>query len=164
MTFPLALLALLAAAAFGAICAAAGALWMRARAGRALRAAIREREQLLDLAQAWIWRTDADLRITQWRPPAQRASAWREVAPLGERLTDIALPVGACATHATCHHAPGQAADLPLARQAHERAPIAAQRVALRLARETRTWLLRGQPCHDDDGRFTGYVGSALPT
>jgi len=166
MTLPLALLALLAAAAFGAICVAAGALWMRSRAERALREVARDREQLLELAEAWIWRTDADLRITQWRPPVHRSGAWREAAPIGQRLTEIALPVervAAARFPADCTHGHFDPESTPLARQLRERAPVAGLRVALRLGAGTQPWSLRAQPCRDGAGRFTGYVGSALP-
>jgi signal transduction histidine kinase len=173
MTFPLALLAVLAAAAFGATCAAAGALWMKARAERALREATREREQLAELAEAWIWRTDAQLRITQWRPPARRAAAWREPAPLGRRLTEIAAPVELAAaarmpSPCTLGHTHGHfdPEATPLARQLHAHAPVAGERVALRLGApdaDLHVWALRAQPCHDGAGRFVGYVGSALP-
>jgi signal transduction histidine kinase len=155
MTLSLALLALVAAVAFGAICAVAGALWMQARAARSVGAATREREQLLDLAEAWIWRADADLRVTLWRPPARQAAAWREPPPVGERLADLVVAAGAA-----------NAADAPpavLARRMSARAPIPELRVALRLAAGTRPWILRGEPCHDGAGRFTGYVGSAVP-
>jgi signal transduction histidine kinase len=173
MTFPLALLAVLAAAAFGAICAAAGALWMQARAERSLRAATREREQLAELAEAWIWRTDAELRITQWRPPARRATAWRDAAPLGRRLTEIAAPVEhAAGTHLPAPCTLGQGHGrfdpeaTPLARQLRAQAPVAGERVALQLGApdaDAQVWALRAQPCHDGTGRFVGYVGSALP-
>ena len=166
MTLPLALLALVAAAAFGALCVAAGALWMKARAERSLRELAQDREQLLELAEAWIWRTDADLRITQWRPPARRNAAWREAAPLGLRLTDIARPVDSASATAPSAGASRGAIDAeatPLARQLRERAPVADQRVALRLDAGTTVWSLRAQPRHDAMGRFTGYVGSALP-
>jgi signal transduction histidine kinase len=166
MTFPLALLALVAAAVFGAICVAAGALWMQARAQRLLRELARDREQLLELAEAWIWRTDADLRITQWRPPAQRAAAWRDAAPIGRRLAEIALPAEVAGTALLAADCTGPHVDpdaTPLARQLREHAPVAGQRVALQLGMGTSVWSLRAQPCHDGDGRFTGYVGSALP-
>jgi signal transduction histidine kinase len=155
MTFSMALFALVAAAAFGAICAVAGALWMKARAAQALREAMRDREQLLDLAEAWIWRTDADQRVTLWRPPAGRPTAWREPPPLGQRLAEIAVPTDLAK--------PASAASTTLARQMTARARISEQRIALRLGGVTRIWSLRGEPCHDGAGRFIGYVGNALP-
>jgi signal transduction histidine kinase len=151
MTFSLALLALVAAAAFGAICAVAGALWMKARTAPALREATRDREQLLDLAEAWIWRTDAELRVTLWRPPARRAAAWGEPTPVGHRLAEVAVAEGAAVSPPL------------LARQMAAQAPVAEQRVVLRLEGAARAWSLRAEPCHDGAGRFTGYVGSALP-
>jgi signal transduction histidine kinase len=158
MTFPPALLAVLACvalAAFGAIGALAGALWMQARASAALRRAGDDRAHLLALADHWVWETDAAHRLTLWRAPSQRPGAWRSAPALGSLLADVARPVNAnewCAPDAS-----------PLARQMAAHAPIACQRAALGPDTDARPWTLRGEPRHDGAGRFIGYIGSAVP-
>ena len=147
---PLLVLLALFAAAFGAACALAGAGWMKVRSAASHRRLAREREQLAELSDAWLWQTDAELRITLWRPPAQDAAAWRAPAPLGASLVALASAA--------------EAADAPaLAQRLQARAPVPAQRVLLRMADAEGPWLLRALPCLDERGRFAGYAGSARP-
>ena len=172
MTLPLAMLAVLAVAAlaaFGAICVVAGALWMKARAAAALRLATDDSARLLALADHWIWETDTQHRLTLWRAPAQRPSGWCAAPEIGARLADIARPLSAAMSTVSAAAA-GSAADprphshaTPLSRQMDAHAPVPAQRVTLRLGGGAQAWLLRGEPCHDEAGRFTGYIGSASP-
>ena len=86
MTSTFAVFAFLALAAFGAIGALAGALWMKARGAAALREATEDRTRLLALADHWMWETDAAHRLTTWRPPARRPAGWRVGPPLGATL------------------------------------------------------------------------------
>ena len=172
MTLPLAMLAVLAVAAlaaFGAICVVAGALWMKARAAAALRLATDDSARLLALADHWIWETDTQHRLKLWRAPAQRPSGWCAAPEIGARLADIARPLSAAMSTVSAAAA-GSAADprphshaTPLSRQMDAHAPVPAQRVTLRLGGGAQAWLLRGEPCHDEAGRFTGYIGSASP-
>jgi len=163
MTFPLSVLAafaLLALAAFAALGALAGALWMKGRAAAALREVGAERARLLALADHWIWETDGAHRLTAWRPPAQRPAAWRDAPALGAVLTDLArAPGGAAELSAARAGSPDDA----LARQMDAHAPLAAQRVLLRLGADCAAWQLRGEARHDARGRFVGYIGSATP-
>jgi len=152
MILPLAVLAVLALAALvavGAFGAFAGAMWAKARAAAALGEAIAARERLLALADQWIWETDVDHRLTLWRAPAQRASAWRDAPLPGTRLEAI-----------LASDAP---AGSPFVRRMQARAPIPPQRVELRLGGATQSWSLRAEPRLDAAGRFAGYVGSAQP-
>ncbi len=161
MTPTLAVLAFLALAAFGAISAAAGALWMKARAAAALRQATEDRTRLLALADHWIWETDPAHRLTTWRPPARRPAGWQASPPLGAALTAIALPLpgaeGVCAATA------GSPASSPLSRQLAAHAPIIEQRVLLQLGDGASLWSVRGEPHHDGEGYFLGYWGTAKP-
>jgi signal transduction histidine kinase len=172
MTFPPALLAVLSLAtlvAFGAICAAAGALWMKTRAAAALREATQDRLRLLALADHWVWETDVAHRLTAWRAPSQRPEGWRSAPALGTPLTELARPM-ASSVPASGAGSPSASAALagspratPLSRQMDAHAPIPSQRVMLRLGDAAQTWSLRGEPRHDGAGGFLGYVGSALP-
>jgi signal transduction histidine kinase len=158
MTLPLALLAVLALAALAAVAALAafaGAARAKARAAGALHDALDARELLLALAEHVTWETDAEHRLTLWRPPARRAAAWRDAPAPG-------TPLAALADGASDGNA-GSPAALPFVRQMQARAPIPAQRVALRLGGVAQAWSLRGEPRRDAGGRFLGYVGSARP-
>jgi signal transduction histidine kinase len=161
MTPTLAVLAFLALAAFGAIGAVAGALWMKARSGAALRQATEDRTRLLALADQWLWETDATHRLASWRPPARRPAGWKASPPLGTALTALALPLpGAEGVSAATAGSP---ASSPLSRQLDVHAPIPEQRVLLRLGEASSLWSVRGEPRHDGDGYFLGYVGTARP-
>jgi len=161
MTPTLAVFALLALAAFGALAAVAGALWMRARCAAALREATEDRARLLALADHWMWETDAAHRLTTWRPPARRPAGWRASPPLGAALATVAQPIpGAEGVSAAMD---GSAAGFPLSRQLAAHAPITEQRVMLQLGDTATLWCLRGEPRHDGAGYFLGYMGSARP-
>ena len=159
MTLPLALLALLALialAAVGALGAVAGAMWANERHRTALRRAVEARERQLALVDHWSWETDADHRLTVWRAPAGRAAAWRDAPAPGTSFA--ALAAAPCAAGA----GDGSTA-LAVTRQMQAHAPIAAQRLELRLGAEQQLWALRGEPRFGDAGQFLGYEGSARP-
>jgi len=160
MNLPLALLAVLALAALAtaaALGALAGAAWARARARAALREAADERERLLALADHWSWETDAEARLTLWRPPGSRGADWRDAPSPGTPIESLARRDCASAAQA------GSAALPPFVRQMQARAPVPAQRVELWLGGAPQTWSLRAEPRRDADGRFLGYAGSARP-
>jgi signal transduction histidine kinase len=161
MTPSLAVLVLLALAAFGAIGAVAGALWMKAHTAAALRRTTEDHARLLALADHWIWETDAAHRLTGWRVPARRPAAWRASPPLGSVLDAIALPLGDA--HGMSAAQTGSVLPTPLSRQLAAHAAIPEQRVALRVGDTMGVWALRGEPRHDGEGYFLGYVGSARP-
>jgi signal transduction histidine kinase len=175
MTLPTALLPVLALAtlaAFGAVCAVAGALWARARAAAALQRAREDRRGLLALAECWIWETDADHRLTLWRAPAHRPGPAQAGWPAARQA--VPAPGALLPAIASCAPAAGEvsaaAAGSPaagaLARQMDAHAPLDEPRVALALegAGDARlAWTLRGEPRFDAAGRFAGYVGSARP-
>jgi signal transduction histidine kinase len=161
MTPTLAVLAFLALAAFGAIGAAVGALWMKARTAAALRTATEDRNRLLALADAWLWETDAAHRLTTWRPPARRPAGWKTNPPLGAAFVAIAQPLpGAEGVSAATAGSPPSS---PLSRQLAAHAPVTEQRVLLQLGDAAALWSVRGEPRHDGDGYFLGYVGTARP-
>ncbi|HEY8977040.1 MAG TPA: hypothetical protein VIN75_22685, partial [Burkholderiaceae bacterium] len=93
MTSTIDVLVILALAAFGAIGAVAGAMWMKTRNAATLREASEERARLLALADYWTWETDATHKLATWRPPARRADGWKLNPPLGTPLTAIASPI-----------------------------------------------------------------------
>ncbi|MEP6505402.1 MAG: histidine kinase dimerization/phospho-acceptor domain-containing protein, partial [Betaproteobacteria bacterium] len=164
MTPSLAVLVALALAAFGAIGAVAGALWMKSRTAAALRQATEDHARLLGLADHWVWETDAAHRLTGWRVPARRPAAWRASPAMGSPLDAIALPLGPGGLGDAASAAPaGSVLPTALARQLAAHAPIPEQRVVLRLGETTGVWALRGEPRHDGEGYFLGYVGSARP-
>ena len=165
MTPPQAWLATALATAFATACALVGALWMKLRADAVLREATRGRAQLLELAQHWVWETDAAHRLSLWRPPAHRAEAWRAVPSQGELLTALAraLPRLDAAPDLGTRGRPDQNEADALERQMQAHAPLMGVRVKLNMGGAARPWLLHAQPRHDGDGRFIGYVGSALP-
>ena len=161
MTPTLAVLAILTLAAFGALSAVAGALWMKARGAAALREATEDRTRLLALADHWIWETDPTHRLTGWRPPARRPAGWKASPPLGAALLAIAQPLpGAEGVSAATAGSP---ASTPLSRQLAAHAPITEQRVLLHLGEASTLWSLRGEPRHDGEGYFLGYCGTARP-
>ena len=161
MTPTLAVFAILALTAFGAISALVGALWMKARRGAALREATEDRTRLLALADHWMWETDAAHRLTTWRPPARRQAGWKINPPLGAALTAIAQPLpGAEGVSAATAGSP---ASSPLSRQLAAHAPITEQRVLLQLGETSSLWSVRGEPRHDGEGYFLGYFGTARP-
>jgi len=161
MTLTLDVFAILALAAFGAMGALAGALWMKARDAGALRQAVEERARLLALADTWIWETDATHRLTTWRPPARRPAGWKVNPPLGSALSGLAAPLPGA--DGVSPGTGGSAASWPLSRQLAAHAPVTEQRVLLQIGDALELWTLRGEPRHDGDGYFVGYTGSARP-
>ncbi len=161
MTTPFAVFAFLALAAFGAVSALVGALWMKARDAAALRQATEDRNRLLALADHWLWETDATHRLVTWRPPARRPAGWQASPPLGAALIAIAQPLpGAEGVSAATSGSP---ASSPLSRQLAAHAPLTEQRVMLQLGETSALWSLRGEPRHDGEGFFLGYFGTARP-
>ena len=161
MTTTLAVFAFLALAAFGAVSALVGALWMKARDAAALRQATEDRTRLLALADQWTWETDATHRLATWRPPARRPAGWKASPPLGAALIAIAQPLpGAEGVSAATSGSP---ASSPLSRQLAAHAPITEQRVMLQLGETSTPWSIRGEPRHDGEGFFLGYFGTARP-
>ena len=161
MTPTLAVLTFLALAAFGALSAAAGALWMKSREAATLRQATEERTRLLTLADQWIWETDATHRLATWRPPARRPAGWKASPPLGTPFTAIAQPMpGADGVSAA---AAGSPSGWVLSRQLAAHAPVTEQRVLLQVGETSALWSVRGEPRHDGAGFFLGYVGTARP-
>ena len=137
---------------FGAVCAVAGVLWGRQQAATRLRAARMGQQQLLQLVDTWVWETDAEHRLTLWRPPHKApASAWgREAAPntrFWDRFELLADPPHAGALHARLD---SQALLSDLRVQRVDDGPAT-------------PWLVQAVPQFDSDGRFTGYTGSATP-
>ncbi|MFL6682776.1 MAG: sensor histidine kinase [Burkholderiaceae bacterium] len=161
MTSTIDVLVILALAAFGAIGAVAGALWMKSRHAATLREASEERTRLLALADYWTWETDATHKLATWRPPARRADGWKLAPPLGTPLTSIAAPIPGAA--GVSPGTGGSPASWPLSRQLAAHAPITEQRVLLQLGDGAELWSVRGEPRHDGEGFFLGYVGSARP-
>ena len=161
MTSTIDVLVILALAAFGAIGAVAGALWMKTRNAATLREASEERTRLLALADYWTWETDATHKLATWRPPARRAEGWKLNPPLGAPLTAFAAPIPGA--DGVSPGTGGSPASWPLSRQLAAHAPITEQRVLLQLGDTTELWSVRGEPRHDGEGFFLGYVGSARP-
>ncbi|WP_374562187.1 ATP-binding protein [Ideonella sp.] len=138
----------LAMLAFGAACAGAGLAWGHQRSAARLRE-VRLRQQLAtQLIDAWLWETDTQHRLRQWRPPPRATSAaWGDARPLNTMLWDQ-FNLGD----------PGGAA---LKARLDAQAPLEAVRVQ-RLG-ESQPWLLRAYPQFDGEGGFIGYLGSAQP-
>ena len=154
-------LVILALAAFGAIGAVGGALWMKTRNAATLREDSEERTRLLALADYWTWETDVTHKLVTWWSPARRADGWKLNPPLGAPLTVIASPVPGA--EGVSPGTGGSPASWPLSRQLAAHAPITEQRVLLQLGNGAELWSVRGEPRHDGEGFFLGYVGSARP-
>jgi signal transduction histidine kinase len=135
---------------FGAACAAAGALWGRQAAAAQLRQERLQRQALSDLADTWLWQTNAAHELVLWRPPHTAPStAW----------TNTAQPSGCLwQRFEACSQNP-QAGALQARLDTH--APLSDLRVQQHDG--AGCWRLRGQPLFDHRGEFSGYVGSALP-
>jgi len=161
MTSTIDVLVILALAAFGAIGGVAGALWMKTRYAATLREATEERTRLLALADYWTWETDAAHRLATWRPPARRQDGWKLSPPLGIPLTSLAMPIPGA--EGVAPGTGGLPTSWPLSRQLAAHAPVTEQRVLLQLGEAAELWSVRGEPRHDGEGFFLGYVGSARP-
>jgi len=161
MTSTFDVFAFLALAIFGAMGAVAGALWMKARNAASLRQCTEESARLTALADYWLWESDATHRLTTWRPPARRPAGWKLNPPLGIALTSLASPLPGA--EGVSPGTGGSPASWPLSRQLAAHAPITEQRVLLQLGEAAELWSVRGEPRHDGEGFFLGYVGSARP-
>jgi len=139
------------------VCALAGALWARQRPTRQLREARQDWRTLVQLSDTWVWRTDAEHRLTQWQPPREApTAAWASVGRLGESL-DSLFELQESLT---------QPSNLRGRLTAH--APIPGWRVASTAcapggASGGPAWWLRGMPLWDDEGHFAGHLGTARP-
>ena len=138
----------LAMLVFGAACAGGGLAWGHQRSTARLRLA-RQRQQLAwQLVPHWLWETDGQHQLRQWRPPADAQPAdWADTRPLGGPL-DGQFELGT----------PGTAA---LRARLDAQAPIDSLRV--RRVGDAQAWTLRAFPQFDDEGRFDGYLGTAEP-
>jgi signal transduction histidine kinase len=129
----------------------AGGLAGHALARLAQRDALREArvqaQVLAQLLDVWQWHTDAEHRLVRLAPPhGAPASAWVDGVPahaplLWERFT------------------PDEAQEAALPERMAGQIPL--EDVAVRRAGQT--WVLRGVPRFDADGRFAGYIGTAWP-
>ena len=150
----------LALLALAAACAAAGALWGRQRHSTALREARMGQQMLAQLADAWLWQTDNEHRLRQWRPPQDApASAWGADPLLGTPLWEQFELIGEQRQPAALQarlQALSPLEDLRARRLGSTPQPGTQGGVA-------GPWRLRGLPQFDSDGGFTGYLGSALP-
>jgi signal transduction histidine kinase len=124
-------LLLVAGAAF-----ASGLLLGRQRLAQSLREARDQQRHLIELHDAWLWRTDAQHRLLSWQGPG---------APMSRQCTLFTQ---------------GLVLQRLQALQAFQ-----GLRVKLAAAQDgSLSWELRARPCHDELGRFDGFIGSARPT
>jgi signal transduction histidine kinase len=151
---PEASMAWLAMLAFGAACAGAGLAWGHQRSVAALREARLRQQAASQLIDAWLWETDAQHRVRQWRPPpGSPAGDWADGSALGGMLWELfGLGGGAEGGAALKARLDAWA---PLDALRVQRAPAAASGPC--------AWRLRAYPQFDAEGRFTGYLGSAAP-
>jgi signal transduction histidine kinase len=147
-TSPAASYAWLAMLAFGAACAGAGMAWSHQRNAGRLRESRLRQQLATQLVDAWLWESDAQHRLRQWRPPPGAPAAdWADARPLGSPLWEQ-FDLGE-------EHAGALRARL------EARAPFEPLRV--RRQGDDQPWLLRAYPQFDGEGRFTGYLGTAEP-
>jgi signal transduction histidine kinase len=147
-TAPAASYAWLAMLAFGAACAGGGMAWSHQRSAGRIREARLRQQLALQLVDAWLWESDAQHRLRQWRPPPGAPAAdWADGRPLGSPLWEQF--------------------DLGDEHQGALRARLEAQApfepLRVRRQGDAQPWLLRAYPQFDGEGRFTGYLGTAQP-
>jgi signal transduction histidine kinase len=144
-------LAALALLLTAAACLLAGALWSRQRQQGRLHDARQQQQLLLQMTDAWVWQTDAEHRLVRLQPPAGApASAWAQGAFSGQLLWE---------------RFPSTGAGLKARMQAGSPLPdMRLQEAPAGLQDKPRSWRLRGQPRHDSNGNFAGYLGLARPT
>lgn len=134
--------------AFGAACAGAGLAWGHQRSAARLRESRLRQQLATQLVNAWLWETDGQHRLRQWRPPPGAASAaWADARPLNGALWD--------------QFSLGDPNAAALKARLDAQAPIEALRVQRQ--GEAQPWLLRAYPRFDGEGGFIGYLGSAEP-
>lgn len=137
---------LLAWLAFGAACAAAGALWVARRRDAELQQVRSEQRAWRQLSQQVAWRSDAQHRLVEWQAPAGGAPAPAPLAP-GQALAEAFTPLitdGSAPAWPDCLKAEAAWSPLKLVSRSDQR-----------------LWLLSAQPCFDHRGRFCGHVGRA---
>ena len=132
-------------------CTAAGALWHRQKSADRLADARQQQHLLLQLADGWVWQTDAEHRLLRLAPPhGAPASAWAGEACGGQLLWDRFTD---------------PQASLPARMQSQ----AALADLSVQCGTQTATmpsaqsWRLRGLPRLDPRGNFAGYVGMAWP-
>lgn len=142
-----------------AACTAAGYLWGRERHAATLRATRLREQALAQLADTWLWRTDAEHRLNEWRPPSGApASAWADPPAAGQVLWSL-FEVAQAGEHQAGELQARMKAQGPLeSLRVHPRAPGGPGTPA-----PLGPWRLQALPQFDAAGHFTGYLGTALP-
>lgn len=129
----------------------------QARHWAAQRAAQR---RLVDLLDCWLWQSDAQHRLVSLRPPADApAPAWQLAQGLLQQRPALwsALAGADRASELQARLVAGASQlDLPVEGPQAQGQPAAAGAAA-------EPWRLRGVPCFDARGRFTGYEGLLQP-
>lgn len=128
------------------------AWWFVQRHEAARKAEQRARAQhreLLELLPFWYWETDPSHRLTRLRPPPQApAGQWQVQSRLGRPLwEDFVSEAGTWEAYRGMLDAQRPFTGLPTHRNEPEG--------------RTSLWLLSGRPRFDEQGRFTGYLGTA---
>jgi len=158
LSLALAGLALLACVALGW---QLGVRMARQRMLEPLREARNQAQGLSQLLEAWQWQTDAQHHLVRWQAPlGAPASSW----------------IGAAATQTLWERFvlqgpgldPESGAAARLQVRLDERAPLRDVLVRAELdespaAQFSGSWRLRGVPCFDAAGHFSGYLGTAHP-
>ncbi len=139
---------LLACAAAALVAYQVGRLGERLRQQASVHAARMHAAQLAQLFDAVLWRCDEHLCLTDWQP-AGSASAKASPAPAqtpvnGRPLAEIVTLKG-----------PGS-----LAAHLQTRSGMPALEVTLAGQDAATAWQLSALPCHDVNGRFSGFLGS----
>ncbi len=144
---------LLLACAAGALAAyQGGRLSERLRQQASVHFARMHAAQLEQLFDGVLWRCDEQLRLTDWQAAggasAQVSPTAAQASLHGRPLADIVNLQG-----------PGG-----LAARLHARGGLRALEVTLAGQGDASVWQLNALPCHDVNGRFTGFLGSLRAT
>ena len=137
---------------------ALGSLRARRELERELRAARQELRLRAEVAAHWGWRSDGLHHLLHWQTPAHATdggspAATPELAVLNNALLPL-LQAGRSFVAVTLF-ADGLASASPAqAQTATRRAEAVAQRPGCH-------WQVTGSPCVDDEGQFSGFIGSA---
>jgi signal transduction histidine kinase len=125
----------------------AGVRLTRQRLAEPLREARQQLLMQVQLQRDWQWATDAEHRLVRWQAPqGALASSW----------------VGAGAsTQRVWERFAADDATQQLRQRLDARQPLAV--LDLRAADGEAGWRLRGLPCMDNQGHFSGYLGTAEP-